>query len=281
MTKVIFMLFLSWVVITAIEALSTPGSKILYKDQVAVLLYHHIDDEDESSSTITSSHFKKQINYLKEKGYQFITLEQYKQFLKGSSVPNNAVLITFDDGYQSFYNIAYPFLKTLRIPAIHFIITKDLENPMGSSIPSMSIDEMQIMTRETNFIDIQCHTDSNHLKQNDDAYLTKRLFIEGRQESEEDYRNRVLQDTRTCTTKISQIYNKKIDSFAYPFGIYNKASSELLKQAGINFAFTIQPGMTTRKSNLAMLPRINAGSPWITPYMLDKRIRWQIVATRS
>ncbi len=43
--------------------------------------------------------------------------------MEGATVPSNAVLVTFDDGYQSFYTAAYPILKSLRIPAVNFVIT--------------------------------------------------------------------------------------------------------------------------------------------------------------
>lgn len=76
---------------------------IYYQDQVAVLMYHHIHDKDQSSSTITTKLFQDQMQMLTDKGYHFISLPEFRNFMQGSTVPDNAVLITFDDGYQSFY----------------------------------------------------------------------------------------------------------------------------------------------------------------------------------
>ena len=84
--------------------------------------------------------------------------------MEGATVPSNAVLVTFDDGYQSFYTAAYPVLKSLRIPAVNFVITNDLTNPLGSYIPSMSKEQISEMTHATNFIDIGCHTNNLHHK---------------------------------------------------------------------------------------------------------------------
>ena len=89
---------------------------IYYQDQVAVLMYHHIHDKDTSSSTITSSLFQNQLESLLSKGYHFISLDEFKMYMAGATVPSNAVLVTFDDGYQSFFTAAYPILKSLRSP---------------------------------------------------------------------------------------------------------------------------------------------------------------------
>src|SRR4051794_5553072 len=75
-------------------------SNVVYKDQLAVLMYHHIYDQDTSSSTITTKLFRDQLTLLKTKGYQFISLQQMKKFLDGAAIPEKAVLVTFDDGYE-------------------------------------------------------------------------------------------------------------------------------------------------------------------------------------
>ncbi|TDG00743.1 polysaccharide deacetylase family protein [Paenibacillus piri] len=263
-----------------IPSLYAAKSSVIYKDQVAVIMYHHVDDEAKSSGTVTTKLFQDQLALLKNKGYQFITLKQFKEFMTGASVPNNAVLVTFDDGYESFYTNAYPILKSMRIPAVNFVITGDLEDPLASYIPSMSRDEIIEMTNDTNFIDLQCHTNGMHQKLPDDkAMLVGRIVTNGIKETEEQYKQRIVNDTAQCVSKLSELYPEPIDTYAYPFGIYDKLSVQYIGQGGMKFAFTIVPEMATRDLDPFQIPRINAGNPAITPEGLENSIKRRVVAT--
>ncbi|WP_248930549.1 polysaccharide deacetylase family protein [Paenibacillus hamazuiensis] len=262
-----------------VPSLNAAKSNVLYKDQVAVIMYHHVDDYAQSSGTITTKLFKDQLTYLRNKGYQFITLKQFKMFMEGSSVPNNAVLVTFDDGYESFYLNAYPILKSMRIPAVNFVITGDLENPLASYIPSLSRDEIIEMTHDTNFIDAQCHTNSFHNRLPDgSATLVGRMIVNGQPETPEQYKQRVISDTQMCLSKLSELYSEPVDSYAYPYGIYDKLSLDYVKQGGVKFGFTIVPEMATRRLDPMQVPRINAGNSAITPEGLHNSILRRVVA---
>ncbi|SDN20969.1 Polysaccharide deacetylase [Paenibacillus sp. yr247] len=259
--------------LTPLQAKRSPD--IYYQDQVAVLMYHHIHDTDKSSSTITTALFQEQLQSLLSKGYHFITLSEFKQYMEGATVPSNAVLVTFDDGYQSFYTAAYPILKSLRIPAVNYVITNDLANPMGSYIPSMSKEQISEMTHATNFIDIGCHTNNLHHKLSDgNAALVGRLDAE----SDDAFKQRVLKDTQACVGKLAGLTDAPLDTMAYPFGITSPMATELIQQAGIRYAFTITPEMATRSTDHLLIPRINAGSPGITPALLHRSIQRRVLA---
>ncbi|MBD0382794.1 polysaccharide deacetylase family protein [Paenibacillus sp. WST5] len=253
--------------------------QIYYQDQVAVLMYHHVHDKDTSSGTITPVLFEEQMQSLLSKGYHFISLNEFKQFMEGATVPVNAVLVTFDDGYQSFYTSAYPILKSLRIPAVNFVITNELTNPLGSYIPSMSREQVSEMTHATNFIDIGCHTDSLHHKlPSGKAALVGRLDQNGQQETDEAYKQRVFKDTNACVGKLKGLTEAPLDTMAYPFGITSPEATALVRQAGIRYAFTISPEMATRSADRLLIPRINAGSPGITPELLHRSIQRRVTA---
>lgn len=83
-----------------------------------VLAYHSIDNQQ---------NFESQIIYLKQ-NYNIIGLNELESCLKNFHlIPNNSILITFDDGDLSLYVNALPILKKYNIPSISFIIT-DLIN---------------------------------------------------------------------------------------------------------------------------------------------------------
>lgn len=263
-----------------LPSFSRSQDNIMFKDQVAVIMYHHIHDKDKSSATVTSKLFKDQLVYLKDKGYRFITLKEFESFLAGGSVPNNAVLVTFDDGYKSFYEYAYPILRELQVPAVNFIITEVLDNPLGWAIPFMSQQEIKELTiPDSDFIDAQCHTDSLHSKTAEGSpYLTTQLKSNESIETENEYKARIVKDTKTCISKLLALHGKPVDFLTYPFGAYNELAAQLVREGGIRYAFTIVPEMTTRDADPMQIPRINAGSPYITPQSLHNTIIRRVVA---
>lgn len=267
-------LLLSLIALTlVVSSLSAFKPKELYRDQVAVLMFHHIHDKDESSSTITTKLFRDQLTYLQNRGFHFISLNDFKQFLQGSPVPENAVLVTFDDGYESFHTNAYPILKELHVPAVNFLITDTFKDPKQGGLPFLSREEVRTMAKESgDLIAFGSHTDALHAKVDNKALLTGKLIVNGKEETDQEYSRRILEDTRASISKINELVPYQTDTMAYPFGIYNEKAIQLVKEAGIKYGFTILPRMATRKDDPLRIPRINAGSPYITPEVLYNTI---------
>lgn len=91
---------------------------IYYRDNVVVLMYHHLSEKPmpQFPWILSVDRFEDQMKLLKEEGFHVITMEQYRAFmLNNGSIPDNAVLLTFDDGYESFYEFAFPILKNMVI----------------------------------------------------------------------------------------------------------------------------------------------------------------------
>lgn len=265
----------------ALSSLSAFQPRELYRDQVAVLMYHHVHDTATSSSTITTKLFRDQLAYLQSKGYRFISMQDFKRFLDDSPVPDNAVLVTFDDGYESFYTNVYPILKELNVPATNFIITGTLDDPNSGNVPFMSRDQVRAMAKDSGLIDIECHTHALHDKLNGKALLTSRIPTQnGAEESEEQYDRRIVEDTRACLGNISELFPGQPDSLAYPFGIYNERAVKLAAEGGIRYGFTILPKMATRDADRMRIPRINAGSPYITPEALHNMIMRRVTVVK-
>ena len=262
-----------------LPSLRATDDKVLFSDQVAVLMYHHVHDTDVSSSTVSSQLFEDQLTYLGDHGYKFISLEQFELFMQGAGVPDNAVFVTFDDGYESFYTHAYPILTKHNIPATNFVITDKHGNPQEYQPPFMSVEQIKTMTSaHPRLISAQCHTNGMH---NDPVtpYMTNRIIVDGVQETEEQYRERIVADTQACIRSMTPLGSEKVDALAYPYGVFDKLSAQLVHEAGIRYAFTIVPEMAKRSANPLQIPRINAGNPNISPEALVEKIRRRIQLT--
>ncbi|MDR6884467.1 peptidoglycan/xylan/chitin deacetylase (PgdA/CDA1 family) [Bacillus sp. 3255] len=250
------------------------ANNVIYSKEVAVLVYHHIDDQVQGSVTISTKLFERQLAAMQRQGYNFITMEQFKKFMKeGAKVPDNAVLITFDDGYESFYTNAYPILRKMRVPAVNFVITKDLDNPTATLLPSLSREQIRTMRKEFANIDFQLHSDALHIMKDGKPMLNNKFAINGTMETDDDLKRRVIADTKTCMTKLKEVNAaKSIDAYAYPFGSYDEHTISYLNEAGVHYAFTTKAGLATVQTDPMQIPRINAGSPYIRPHSINNLI---------
>lgn len=275
---------LALIIVISLALSPTSSSKlppVHYQNQVAVLMYHHIHSKDTSSSTITPELFRDQLEWLQDKGYNFISLPDFTRYLNGWTVPDNAVFVTFDDGYESFYNEAFPILTDLNIPALNHIITGNLEDPHAGYIPYVSYSQIAEMRAQASYIDFGCHSDLLHTKLPDgEAALVGRLSsADGMKETDDAYKERILEDTKKCIEKLTASPSQEpVEIYAYPFGIYSPSASSFIREAGIHFAFTIVNDMATRQSDPLLIPRINAGSPWITPEKLEYWMKQKVAS---
>ncbi|WP_261301103.1 polysaccharide deacetylase family protein [Paenibacillus andongensis] len=251
------------------------ANDVVYSNEVVVLVYHHIDDQIQGSVTISTKLFEKQLEAMQRKGYHFISMDEFKSFKsEGTAIPDNAVLVTFDDGYKSFYTNAFPILKKMRIPAVNFVITKDLDNPGETPLPSLSREEIKKMRKEFAGIDFQCHSDALHAMNNGKPLLTNKITQNGITETDDEFKQRILNDTRTGLSKLIEVNgSKSVDSYAYPFGSYDNQTITYLQEAGVKFAFTTKQGITTKETDSMQIPRINAGSPFIRPHSINNLIK--------
>ena len=92
------------------------AAKWLTKNQIRILAYHRFANGHGSPG-----YFERQVCYLK-KSFNIIDLQSCLEFLTGRRGKlTNSVLITVDDGYQDFYNVAFPILRKYHVPATVFL----------------------------------------------------------------------------------------------------------------------------------------------------------------
>ncbi|MCI5222020.1 MAG: polysaccharide deacetylase [Candidatus Electrothrix sp. AR4] len=79
---------------------------------------------DEKVFGTSEADFEKQMHWLKENKAVFLSEEEVVSYYKAEKIlPQRSVLITFDDGYKDNFDLAFPVLKSLEIPAIYFLPT--------------------------------------------------------------------------------------------------------------------------------------------------------------
>lgn len=190
--------------------------------KVPILLYHHITDEEFSGgneiSLISPKDFRLHMTAIKV-NFTPISLRQYYDYVMDTTgevtIPDDPIIITFDDGYLSNYEIAFPILKELEIPATIFVVTNTVGEIGGAGKVNYShfTWEQAREMEESGLIEIQSHT-ANHLEL---ANLTV---------------NQMVYELRKSKYAIEKNLGRECDMIAFPYGSYNEKVEEISHAAG-------------------------------------------------
>ena len=206
---------------------SVSGPKII------VLNYHKVDNVN-SSLSVPPSEFERQMAFLAQNGYHTITPhELYMAFTDNGPLPNNPVLITFDDGYDDNYTNAFPIQKKYGLQATIFVITSLMDQNYPGYLTWGHAAEMEA----SGIVTIESHTVSH-------GSLTDLTDEQIRHE---------LTDAKH---EIEQRLGKEVEFLAYPTGAYNLHIASLVKEAGYKGAFTVRNGNMDSATNLYAIERV-------------------------
>ncbi|MCL6639664.1 MAG: polysaccharide deacetylase family protein [Firmicutes bacterium] len=237
--------------------------------RVPVLVYHDFWDKpsDDRKRLTSAAIFAAEMDYLHNNGYHVIPLKKLINYMEsGESLPEKPVVITFDDGYEGNYTIAYPILKKYNMPATIFVIAGFEQFPAPEPDHSrLSWEEMREM-EASGLIDIQAHTYDLHYKLFTDRDKTRRkpaviarayLFSKERRETREEYEERLYNDFLRARTTIETNLNKKVDTMAWPFGAYNDTAVRLARKAGFKYFVTTIWGLNQRGDSVEAIRRVS------------------------
>lgn len=244
-----------------------------YKDQVLVLMYHHISDKTDKRFSISPQLFAEHMKFLHENDIHPITLAEFLRFVDTGVLPtNNAVLLTFDDGYESYYTEAYPVMKKYNFPSVNFVIAGRLRDTLERKRENMTtpltveqISEMQ----SSGLVDIASHTYSLHDQAEKEEWgaldlesKTAPVFLEDLRRIEEDqeYRNRLFVDFTMSRVALADLIKKPIDVISLPHGYQNQQVIETAKEAGYDYIFNSRPAIVKPGVSSLDIPRFGVGS---------------------
>ncbi len=182
-----------------------------------VLMYHSVGDNS-AFFTVAPNMFERQLQYIADKKHR--------------------VIVTFDDGYEDNYTIAFPLLKKYNISASIFIATSFIGRSRtlrsGNTFPMLSWQQIEEM-KTSGLVEFFPHSHT-HPK------LTELSLDEAEQE---------IRKSREIIPG---------DLFAYPYGYYNSTIIDFLKKQGFIMAYTVQSGVVTSSTDPFLIPRNSVDS---------------------
>jgi peptidoglycan/xylan/chitin deacetylase (PgdA/CDA1 family) len=269
------------------EHAEVSGMPVYYHDQVAVLMYHHVSPGVEREGCITPRRFDQELGLLKQNGFNFIPVEQLAAFTEGEAdVPPNAVVVTFDDGYEDVYLYAYPVLKRHRIPGVAFVI-----GGKAGEQGYLSWNQVRSMEK-SGLVTIGGHTFNQHRRVHVSPRQKKPASVgciydsqSGSCETREQYLERMSEDCRLLREIFMSELGHGTAYYAYPYGAYSQDFSYVLQEHGYKYLFTVCSGVNTRRQNPLRYHRINAGTPRVPTEKLLARLKnidvWAAVSSEQ
>ncbi|NIG44785.1 poly-beta-1,6-N-acetyl-D-glucosamine N-deacetylase PgaB [Enterobacter sp. Acro-832] len=257
------------------------ASKPWPQNQFLVLAYHDVEDDaaDQRYLSVRTSALNEQISWLLHNGYHVISVQDILDAHDGKkTLPPKAVLLSFDDGYSSFYTRVWPLLQAWNVPALWAPVGSWVDTPENQKVNFGGLmtprdrfatwDMVRELSRSP-LIEIGSHTWASHYgipanpQGSREPAIANRFYDKatGRYETDRQFSQRIGDDVRKVTDKITQVTGKAPRAWVWPYGAANGTSLAIARQQGYQLAFTLEDGLGNVQE-LGNIPRLLiAGNP--------------------
>lgn len=201
---------------TAVEPVGTSKS-------IPIILYHRVlpektEDNKTGASLVTTKVFEEDIKYIKKNGYTTVQYQDVVEFVKrGIPLPDNPIIISFDDGYYNNYLYAYPILEKYDSKASLAVIGSQIDrshtNGKKEEINGFCDWEMLTKIKNSGVYEIVSHTYYLHLAD------PRRGMTRLKTETDEEYAKVLQEDSQKQTGLFKKHLGSGADIIAFPYGL--------------------------------------------------------------
>ena len=224
------------------------------------LTYHDIvsyKDKLSSNDSITSDHLVDHFEWLKVNGYQPISIDDIENIKNGSKIlPDKAVLLTWDDGYSSFYTHVFPLLKAYNYPAVLAIVGSWMAaepdgfvrygDTMVGRNKFMSWEQIQEI-HASGLVEIASHSYDLHTSIDSSRFgdrlpavnSVKYDLITGNYETETEYRERIRRDLQASSDQLLHHLGFRPRVIIWPYGSRNQTAIDIAQEIGMTITMSI------------------------------------------
>lgn len=240
-----------------------------------VLAYHDVEDKDPDQTfvSVRTDHLVEQFSWLRDNGYQPVSVDQILAARDGGPpLPQQAVLLTFDDGYRSFYTRVLPILKAFQWPAVLAPVGTWVDTPPGSKVNfgGKLVDRKRFLTWDqiaeiarSGLVEIGAHTDALHYgivanpQGNEQPAAAARAYdaATGSYETDAAYEERVRLDVERITEKVRRVSGKSPRVWVWPYGEASGPALRIVQDHGYQMALNLENTLSST-DDLFRMPRL-------------------------
>lgn len=237
--------------------------------------WHEVEDDaaDQRFLSVRTSALREQLAWLKAEGYQAVSVDQVLAAHRGETpLPPKAIMLTFDDGFSSFYRRVFPLLKAYNWPAVWAPVGKWADTPAHQQVDygGLMVERERFATwaqisqlSQSPLVDVGAHTNNAHfgIVANPQGSTLPAIAnrhwdsTHQRYETETDYVLRVRNDVTQITQKISHATGKAPRAWVWPYGAASGTALKEVKEQGYQMVFTLDSGLANAK-DLDSIPRV-------------------------
>jgi biofilm PGA synthesis lipoprotein PgaB len=243
-------------------------------DKFIAVVVHDITNNATTKDDLATQDFMKLLDFFKANGYQPISIKDIQEAARGQKrLPEKAILLTFDDGYISFYQVAYPALKLFNYPAVLSVVTswadRKFSKPPYASKHFMKWDQIREVA-SSGLVTIASHSnnlhhfiDANPQGNKEPAPNTFRYDPNLKKyETDQQFRARIRSDLAQGQKIFEQQLGFKPIVLNWPYGSYNQIGVAEGKKLGFQIFLTLDSGL----GDVKHLDRVARYYAYPTPY---------------
>ena len=237
------------------------NSAFAQEQHFLILNYHDILSAEDAKRSVNKmdvgiEHLEQHLDWLKNKGYKIISVQNVLDAASGKlPLPDKSALLTFDDGYQSFYTRVFPLLKKHHYPATLALVGTWMDGNVTANEPGkplLSWAQVRELV-QSGLVEIASHSYDLHKgvianpQANTQAAAITRLYDDPMlvYETDVEYRERINTALLKSAEFIFQHAGVRPRVMVWPYGEYNQIAVQAAREAGMPITMGLIDGTNT------------------------------------
>ncbi len=210
---------------------------------IPIIMYHHVKNQGFGKDCISPYEFESDLVYLEKNNYHTINMQELIQYVyEDVPLPDNPIILTFDDGYLSTYHYVYPLLKKYNMKIVLSIVGKSIDDfsrvqDNHVNYAHITWEELREM-QDSGHAEIQNHTFNLHKICNGRYGCYQRT-----NETLSQYEQLLTEDTLKLQDRTTELLNLTPTTFTYPYGKYNDTTEKIIKRLGFKATLSASYGL--------------------------------------
>jgi poly-beta-1,6-N-acetyl-D-glucosamine N-deacetylase len=287
--RIFALICLSLLACVAAHAQGATPMPVTPVSDLIVLTYHDVRDDvasagDRDGEATSTDRLIAHFDWLHAHGYHMVSLDDVIAARHGQRpLPDKAVLLTFDDGLESFYTRVYPLLRAYRYPALSALVGAWMDMPPGQTMEfnKATCDHTCFLSWEqvhdmqaSGLVEFASHTYDLHHgipgnPQGNEMPAVVTLPYDkatGTYENETTYTARIRADLRKSADEIALRTGRRPRAIVWPYGAFNRVATDLARQEGMEISLSLGDELATTAPGQTISRLLLSGNVGVTRF---------------